>query len=119
MIYGKEDFSEFAGDEAEDLPGGWQDRPREDEDGEEPEVKKDEEVKLALTTLLSEREYRGVPWDKQEVIRRHVNREEKAWFGEPAPELPKFEKPVVKRNVVGWLNFTKDVLISKVKQLRP
>src|SRR3990167_583977 len=109
MIYGKEDFEEFASyddEEEEEFDSGWEDTTPDKEEDEERETK-----------ALGEEEYQGIPFDKQEVIRRHVNREEKAWFDEPAPELPKFEKPVVKRDAVGWLNFTKDVFISKVKQL--
>ena len=32
------------------------------------------------------------------------------WANIPKPSLPKYEKPVIQKEKVGWLNFTRDTL---------
>jgi len=75
--------------------------------------------KIKRTEVLSEEEYQGIPLSLQDMIQRHVNREEKLWYQNEPIELPKFKKVEVKRNMAGWVNFAKTILFDNVKQLKP
>lgn len=63
------------------------------------------------TKKLSESEYQGIPYDRFESIKRHVNFEEKRWFKSEILAIPKYEKPIISKRI-GWSNFIRNSVLA-------
>lgn len=61
------------------------------------------------------------PLDKEEIFLRAVRKEDEVIHaGEPPAEIPKkFKLEKVKKDIAGWINFTKVLLKENARQLIP